>query len=174
MFPQGSIPMLNGTAIAARMFRPKTSGRALEYHLPASVGMFFPTCWNGQETRHHHLESGTCPNCGTTIDSGRLTSLHAIRAVSPGSTKLVLCLDHILTCALSDQLQDKSFLVRPLLVIIGPGKNVVARRTSYDNCTIADISKSANRTVQVYGRYFRGRISQPLSEILKSGEDWLS
>lgn len=166
--------MLNGAATAARMFRPRTTGRELAYILPASVGVFFPTCWNGQETRHHAPQSGeSCPNCLTSVSPGRLSSLHAIVPVNAGSNACVMCMDHFLTCTLANQLLDDTYLVRPLRVIVGPGKSVRVERIGCNNFPTEDLSRAAHRIVQVWQRYFRGAISGPVGDLLKSGENWL-
>jgi len=164
--------MLNGTATPTRLKRPNLTRGALTYELPGGLGAFFTSCWNGKETRHHHLENGICPNCQRNSDSGRLVSLHAIAQRGQWTTALVVVLEHKWTFMLAEAMADRSFLVRPLRITLGPGEKLSVSVTSDQAAAAKDVYRSSERIVSVWNYYFRGNLTLPAS-IMNSGTDWI-
>lgn len=163
--------MLNGTATPCRLKRPNLRTGSLTYELPAGLGVFFPTCWTGSETRHHHLENGVCPNCGRATNSERLCSLHAIRQRGNWTTAFVVALDQRWTHLIAAALVDDTFLTRPLSIKIGPGDQVSVAKIGHENINVVDARKAADRIVAVWRHYFQGLLTATPS-ILHMGPDW--
>jgi hypothetical protein len=164
--------MLNGTKTPLCLKRLRIAQNARCYHLPASLGAFFPSCWDGTSTRHHLQDGTTCPNCGRIARSERWQSLHAVKTDRGNGPRIVLAVDHRLTVTLAEAIPDRSYLARPLDVVFRPDGRVTLAIASQECCRPGDIQESAERIVRIWQQYFRGGCAVSPGS-LHSGNQWL-